>query len=202
MKKGLNEEKDFLSSKERRGKRAFTLTEVLIVITFLVVIIEVVYTAYVLSQKSYYEGVQRAEVSQNGRVILERITRELRQAKEMVTELSDSEAQATSTIEFEDGHATTSYNYIHYYQEGSEVKREVKKYYFPSDPNTFLAWNTTSPTEVLTATTTDGPAVIGEHLSASGGLKFWGDYVVNVRLSLEKGSQQLSLLTKVLARNR
>lgn len=176
----------------------FTLTELLVSIVIFVLIVTSVYSAYFLSQQGYREGGDAAEITQNGRVILERITREGRQAREIVTELSDSEGEATSMIEFEDGHSTTSYCYIRYYQENSNVKREVKKYYFPSDPNIFLPWNAISSIETLTATTTEGPVIIGEHVT---GLKFWGVYVINISIALTKNNQTIDLSTKIFGRN-
>jgi len=181
-------------------KKGFTLTEILVVVVIFILLLEVVYSVYVLSQKGYQGGEDSAEIVQNARVILERMSREIRQAREVVSELSDDEAGATSTIEFEDGHATTTYCYIRYYQNDGAVKRCVRRYYFPSAPDIFLPWNATSPTETLTATTTQGPLIIGEHINPAG-LKFWGSYVINVSVLLSKGEQEVDISTKIFGRN-
>jgi len=176
----------------------FTLSEMLIVVTIFVLIILTVYSAYFLSQRGYQKGEQVAEITQNGRVILERISREIRQAKEIITELSDDGSEISSIIEFEDGHITTRYYYICYYQEGSEVKRKVKRYYFPSDPSTFLSWDTTSPVETLTTITTEGPVIIGEYVT---NLEFWGSRIISISLTLEKKNKSIELETKIFGRN-
>ncbi len=179
-------------------KKGFTLTETTIVIAIFSLIIATVYLIFILNQRVYSTGEEIAEITQNGRVILERMTREIRQAKEIVTELSDDESEASSMIEFEDGHAATEYNYIYYYQENDEVKREVKKYYFPSDPSTFLPWNATSPSETLTTVIVEEPVIIGEYVA---NLKFWGSYAVNIFIILAKNDQEIDLSTKVFGRN-
>ena len=179
-------------------KRGFTITEMTIVIAIFSLVIATVYLIFVLNQRVYLAGEEMAEITQNGRVILERMTREIRQAKEIVTDLSDDESEASSIIEFEDGHIATEYNYIYYYQEDGEVKREVKGYYFPSDPSTFLPWNATSPSETLTAVIIEEPVIIGEYVT---NLKFWGSYTVNIFITLTKDDQEIDLSTKVFGRN-
>ncbi|MBZ9578096.1 prepilin-type N-terminal cleavage/methylation domain-containing protein [Patescibacteria group bacterium] len=179
-------------------KNGFTLTEMLVAITIFILVVVAVYSAYTLSQRGYLSGEEVAEITQNGRVILERMSREIRQAKEIITELSDDGSEISSIIEFEDGHITTRYYYICYYQEGSEVKRKVKRYYFPSDPSTFLSWDTTSPTETLTTITTEGPVIIGEYVT---NLEFWGSRIINISLTLEKRNKSIELETKIFGRN-
>ena len=80
------------------------MTEVIIVIAVFILIIVVVYSVYALSQNAYSKGERLAEVVQNARVILERASREIRQAREIVTELPDEKIDASSEIQFEDGH--------------------------------------------------------------------------------------------------
>ena len=67
----------------------FTLTEVIISITILVLIIVSIFSLYLFNQRAFQEGEASSEVLQNGRVILERITREIRQTDEIVTSLPD-----------------------------------------------------------------------------------------------------------------
>lgn len=182
-------------------KRGFTLTEMTVVIAIFSLVIATVYLIYALNQRVYLAGEEMAEITQNGRVILERMTREIRQAREIVTKLSDDESEATSVIEFEDGHITTRYYYIHYYQEDGNVKREVKRYYFssdPCDPCTFLPWNATLPGETLIAITVEEPVIIGEYVT---NLKFWGSYAINIFITLTKNNQEIDLSTKVFGRN-
>ena len=179
-------------------KKGFTLTETTIVIAIFGLIIATVYLIFALNQRVYLAGEETAEITQNGRVILERMTREIRQAREIVTELSDDESEASSVIEFEDGHTATRYYYIRYYQEDGNVKREVKRYYFSSDLNTFLPWNAISPTETLEVDVVEEPVIIGEYVT---NLKFWGSYTINIFITLTKSDQEIDLSTKVFGRN-
>lgn len=82
----------------------FTLSEMLIVVTIFILVIVAVYSVYALSQRSYLNGEEVAEITQNGRVILERVSREIRQAKEIITELPEERMDAPSEIKFQDGH--------------------------------------------------------------------------------------------------
>ena len=81
-------------------KKGFTLTETTIVIAIFSLVIATVYLIFILNQRVYLAGEEMAEITQNGRVILERMTREIRQAKEIVTELVDP----ANEIIFQDGH--------------------------------------------------------------------------------------------------
>lgn len=207
--------------------KGFTLTEMIIVVTIFVLIVVAVFSAQALSQRTFREGERAAEIIQNGRVILERMTREIRQATELVTELADEETGATSTIEFEDGHTPvppryqglgSKYYYIYYSiaPDTKELKRQYRVYCFDncdfancqpqSDtctdvcPDTgYHRWNTTRET----APTSTHPCVleertIGEYLA---GLGFWGWTVINVSTTLEKENKIINLRTRVFGRN-
>lgn len=91
------------------NSKAFTLSELLVTITILSLVIGVVYSAYFLSQRAYREGEVAAEITQNGRVILERMVREIRQAKAIAIELSEERAGAISEIIFQDGHLASTF---------------------------------------------------------------------------------------------
>ncbi len=183
----------------KNSSKGFTLAELLVIVFILILIIRVVYSSYLLSRKSFLEGEKMAETTQNGRVILERMVREVRQAREIVTELSETESGATSTIEFEDGHIPDFYYYIRYFKEGNEVKREVINYYFSGDPSTFVPWDASPPGgQTLETITYETARIIGEHVSDLG---FWGSETVCIDLTLEKGGKILNLETNVFGRN-
>jgi len=187
-----------------RIQKGFTLTEMIVAITIFVLIVVAVSSAHVLSHRAYREGERAAEITQNGRVILERMTREIRQAREMVTELSNDETGATSTIEFEDGHDTSYVHYIRYF--GDEVdktiKREVIAYYFSGEfpsTSTYMTWDATPPVgETLATATLEGPDIIGEYVQD---LKLWGSPLINLSLILKKDEKTIDLKTKIFSRN-
>jgi len=82
----------------------FTLTEVLIVISITVLIIVVICSAFVFNQRAYRDGEMAAEILQNGRVVSERMVREIRQAKEIVTVLPEEKIDPAQEVLFQDGH--------------------------------------------------------------------------------------------------
>jgi len=82
----------------------FTLTELLVVVAVLTLITGAISTAYLLSQQAYRVGENAAELIQNGRVVSERMVREIRQAREIVTELPEEELDPSAEVIFQDGH--------------------------------------------------------------------------------------------------
>jgi len=183
-------------------KRGFTLTEMTVVIAIFSLIIATVYLIFALNQRVYLTGEEMAEITQNGRVILERMTREIRQAKEIVTELSDDESEASSIIEFEDGHITTRYHYIRYYRDdNNNILREVVTYCFSDDGKTcdpselYCSWDTDA---LLAEIILEEPRIIGEYVT---NLEFWGSGVINIALTLKKRDKSIELETKIFGRN-
>lgn len=190
----------------KNNLKGFTLTELLTTIAIFIIILGAVYSTYHLSQKTYQESEIAAELIQNGRVISEMMLREIRQAKGVVTELSDERGGATDEIEFQNGHDITYITYIHYFKDDIQkmVKREEIAYYFsisgdPADPETYVLWNSLPPEgETLATTTLDGPDTIGEFV---GNLELWGSKNINISLTLEKKEKTIQLETKVFGRN-
>ena len=186
-----------------KTQKGFSLGELLVVLAIFIIVVVAIFTFHLMIQRGYRQGESAAEITQNGRVILERITREIRQAREIVTELPDAPDSevpptAVSAIEFEDGHRSEFYYYIHYFKEDNEIKKEVKRYYFSSNPSDFLPWNATSSEEDLSSVIIEGPDVIGEYVS---NLSFWGSSIINVFLRLEKDGKEVNFKTKIFGRN-
>lgn len=210
------------SSKKLNG---FTLTELLVMIGIFLIVMVAIYSAHVLSQRAYRESETAAEITQNGRVILERMVREIRQAKEIVTELYYDETGATSTLEFEDGHTPilsryqglgSDHYYIRYYIPTStnELRRQYRVYCFDDcqfdncQPQSDVCTNVCSSyhrwnsTQEITPTSTH-PCVledktIGEYVV---GLEFWDLPVINTSITLEKNQKRINLRTKIFGRN-
>ncbi|MFQ5658295.1 MAG: PilW family protein, partial [Candidatus Methylomirabilales bacterium] len=66
--------------KRQRCERGFTLVELLVASTLMVIIIVPLFTMYVSSDTTYNTGVDRADIQQNARVALYRMSREVRMA--------------------------------------------------------------------------------------------------------------------------
>ncbi len=181
-------------------KRAFTLIEASVTMAILGLVLGAIYGVYNLSQKAYATAENMIEITQNGRVVFERLSREIRQATEIVTELPEEEASATSTIIFEDGHISEPYHYIRYFQDGSLIKREVIGFYFSGDSGeTLVPWDAVPPLgQTLLVKTIQELQTIGEWVAR---LKFWGSGVVNIVLDLNKKENNLRLKTNIFGRN-
>ncbi|MFW6282877.1 MAG: PilW family protein [Minisyncoccales bacterium] len=207
--------KTFVVNKiKSRAKRGFTLVEILVAITIFIMIVIVVTSIYNLSQETYKANANMTEISQNGRIALDRMTRELRQAKGITTSLSDDRSDATSSIEFEDGHTPfSSYQdlnsehfYIRYYlkkseEEINELHRQYLVYCFdPCDEcDQYYRWNKTqesSPTTTHACILED--KVVAEHVS---NLEIWNSPLINIALNLKKDDQTINIKTRVTGRN-
>lgn len=89
---------------KKESNRGFTLVEVIVVTAIFIIIIGVIYSIILYSQQSYAVGKNVAEIIQNGRVLIERMSREIRQAKKIITLLPEEEINPPSEIKFQDGH--------------------------------------------------------------------------------------------------
>ena len=186
----------------RSGKSltGFTLTEFLITLTIFLIITMTVYLTFNLSQKAHRESQSSAEITQNGRVIMERITRELRQAKRIVGDFPDGREDAVDEIIFEDGHIENPYHYIRYTKDNNEIKREVIGYYFPDDEEKELQpWGAVPPgDQPLEEEILEPSVTIGEWVNR---LEFWGLETINIALFLEKKDKTFQLEATVFSRN-
>ncbi len=190
--------------------------EVLVAMAIFAMAVILIFSIYFTSQKFYQKTETKAEILQNARVILERITRELRQTQSIVTTLpqvSDNpSAPPTSEIEFQDGHDPSpyaflgsDYYYIRYYFSTTtgEINREYKVYCFDDclDCSVFFKWNDMQvidgvPTMARSCLLED--RVIGEFVSE---IKFWGAGVINISLKLKKLNEEIDFQTNVFGRN-
>jgi len=179
--------------------KGFTLAEILVIAFLFLLVVRAVYSGYLLSYRSYRAGERSAEAVQNGRVILERISREVRQARKIIGEFPDQEINATDSIAFEDGHISDSYHYIHYFKTDTEIIREVLAYYFSGDENTLVPHNAAPPAGQTRETIIlESQKTIGEYVKD---LNFWGSKTINIKMILEKEDKIFKLKTKIFGRN-
>lgn len=179
----------------------FSLIEIIIVISISVILFLIVSMVYYISQTVYQKTDTRAEITQNGRVITDRMIRELRQAQSIVTPLpidNSNPALIPSEIKFLDGHNSSIISYIRYYLAGHNIRREYSRYYFPADLTTYVHIYDTdqygnSPIQQIIE-----DKIIGEHASD---LEFWGNGLVNINLYLIKNSETITINTSIYGRN-
>lgn len=184
-----------------KKSNGFSLIEIIIVISLSVILFLIISMVYYISQKTYQKTDTRAEITQNGRVIVDRIIRELRQAQSITTVLPADNSDPNnlpSEIKFIDGHNTSQIYYIRYYLDGSDIKREYSRYYFASEPTNYVHDYDTdqfgnSPIQEITE-----DKVVGEHASD---IEFWGNSLVTINLSLIKNSETIIINTSIYGRN-
>lgn len=144
----------------RNGNRhprtaAFTLVELLVALLVSGILIGITVSTYTLFRKSIIQDQQRASITQNGRVAMDRLSRDIRQANQIVTVLptdpSDTLVAQPHEIELEDGH-TNDLTYRRYYVSQGSLRLDTKEY--SVDGMTRVEWNNPSgPTARLVSTT-------------------------------------------------
>jgi len=182
-------------------RNGFTIIELLVSITIAVILFGAVTAIYNIGQNIYYRTDAKAEITQNGRVILDRLIREVRQTPNIITTLpptTDDPPNLPSEIMFEDGHNATQIQYIRYYLTGTDIYRQIIVYYFDSAPDDYVYWHTTDQQGDPPLMLTLEDKLIGEYVVD---IEFWGDSLININVYLNKGTQSEIINTSVYGRN-
>ncbi|MDD5750342.1 MAG: prepilin-type N-terminal cleavage/methylation domain-containing protein [Candidatus Pacebacteria bacterium] len=197
-------------------RKGFTIVEILIVVAIFSLMAALIFNVFILSQKFYRKTEDSSELLQNGRIALERISRDLRQASELVTQLPQvpdvPQNPPPSELEFQDGHTPSPYQdlgsnyyYIRYYvnPDTSELHRQYRVYCYDSCAacSGYYRWNDSKMEggdDLHTQPCDLEDKVVAEYVRS---LQFWGLGTVNISLSLNKGGQTVDLQTGILGRN-
>jgi prepilin-type N-terminal cleavage/methylation domain-containing protein len=185
-----------------RKRPAFTLVELVVAVAVSTVLITATTAIYSLFRRSISLDQARADSSQNGRIALDRLTRELRQAPDIVTPLplspADTSVAQPSEIQFEDGHANDR-SYRRYYLENGHLRVQTLEYYFAYQPSVRVRWN-----EIGNGGVTPLQTVVSTQDVADSVLSFqlYGRSVITIYLTTgDGGIISLPLRTVVQARN-
>ncbi|MAG28687.1 hypothetical protein CL632_00875 [bacterium] len=183
------------------NKRGFTLFEALIAITAGVTLLGLVMSIYLLSIKSLSLGQNRAELTQDSRIIIERITRDFREARDIATILpedsDDVENPPTNDVELQDGH-TQILQYIRYYLSGTDLKRQIRQYSFASDPTVLVPFDAeddfSNPPDLVILSDN----IVGEFVND---IDYYGDNPIFIELTLIEGDITHKTRTTIYGRN-
>ena len=182
-------------------KNGFTLFEALIAITIGITLLGILLSIYVLSLKSLNSGQDRSELTQESRIIIERITRDIRETRARTGTIpptkDDPEIPAPSGIELQDGH-NEALQYIKYYASGTDLRRQMRKYYFSSDPSVFVTHDAEDDFGNEPNMDIISDELIGKFIDD---IKFFGTNPVNIELALKKRSVEHNTKTAVYGRN-
>jgi prepilin-type N-terminal cleavage/methylation domain-containing protein len=180
--------------------RGFTFIEMIIAISIASLLILIVTLTYQVSDNTYRQVDRSAELSQNGRVFLDRFARELRQTPDIITILPETSTSTptASEIVFEDGHDMSRIQYIRYYLEENTIKRQLITYALADDPETTVYSYSFDIMNNPAIATIEDEKIISEHVES---LSFWGDTLVSIEVMLTKNNYTIPLTTTVYARN-
>ncbi|MFA6410365.1 MAG: prepilin-type N-terminal cleavage/methylation domain-containing protein [Candidatus Buchananbacteria bacterium] len=178
----------------------FTLNEVLVAIIIGSLITILVGSTFVLNQRVFRKNNLKTELVQNSRITLDLMSREIRQAQEIVTALPANNSNPSliaHQLQFQDGHVTSQIQYIRYYLENSDLKRQIIIYYFDTDPANYVYWNDINPfgspqQQILE------DKIIGENFS---NINFYGQDVINIDLILNKQGEHIEMKSIIKPRN-
>ncbi|MFH1522277.1 MAG: prepilin-type N-terminal cleavage/methylation domain-containing protein [Patescibacteria group bacterium] len=180
-------------------KNGFTVLEILVSISLFTIVILLVNSMYSLSQFSYNKGSNKSELVQNARVSLDRISRELRQSVDIITNLPETEGSAVAEIFFQDGHDVNQITYLRYHLNGTDLYRAYTAYYFEPDEDTYVSYYSRDEFGGEPEVIDLGDLIVGEYFSD---LDFWGSGgLINVSLELAKAQEAFNINSSIFTRN-
>ncbi len=183
--------------KKKNIKNGFTLIETIVAISLFTIVVMASGSMFIMSQKIYTNGSALSELTQNARIALDKISRELRQSRDLITDFS---AIATSSeIFFQDGHDNNEITYIQYFASSTNLIRKKIAYEFSSGPGVYVYYDSIDgfgqpPDEVMLEERT-----IGEYFN---NLEFsFANGVVNIYFNLNNTRANLEINSKAHIRN-
>lgn len=186
-----------------------------------VAVIMAAYSVYLVSTRSYNRGEKITDITQNGRIAMDRITREIRQTNAIVPQIgpsptytlipfSSSSASPSNLIEFQDGHVTEPINdvqYIKYFLDGNQLRKQRLVYVCSlTDSNSphvnkLIDCSTNPGIQYPSSKIYNEDNVVAEKIT---NLKLWGESeqrLINISFDVTDGSETVNFTTKVFGRN-
>ncbi len=179
-----------------QNNQGFTLAELLVAISIALLLLGALYTVYAIGQNSFKYGSTKIELTQNAKIGLERISRELRETNQITTVLpttgDDPENPPVNEITFQDANSV-QIQYINYYLSGNDLNRRVYHYYVGAAPDEWVTYDTPGAVSSL-----DNEQTIASNIAS---LEFYGQTVITINLSAQSGSASIYLSSQVKPRN-
>jgi len=183
-------------------QNAFTLLEAIIILAFLILLLFALYALYINISHYSNRQIKRLELAQNSRIILDRMSREIRQTSKIISilpETKDEEGNPPlNEIKFQNGHNLNPVQYIRYYQDNFFIKRTVSHYFFSVNPDLWVVYDSVDtegnpPIEEITE-----DEVIGEYIDST---RIYGKTLVTIEIDLIKDQEKLYLKSRAGGRN-
>ena len=178
------------------SNKGFTLIEITVSISVFIILTILIGDIFIMSNRLKTNKSNLAELIQNSRVALDRISRETRQASELITDISTS--SPSHEIEFQDGHDLSKITYIKYSLSNTDLVREETFYFFSTDTSTYVyqdAINEFGNPPTASSTT----QVVGEYFDSLDITNNNG--LLNLDLTLTKAKTEFNINTDVYIRN-
>ncbi len=179
-----------------KDQKGFTLIEILVAVGIFVVVILLAGNIFTLSRQLSTRNSTLAELLQNSRVVIDRMSREIRQAAIVITDISST--TPSHEIMFQDGHDLSRISYIRYRLDDTDLIREDITYYFNTDPNVLVYHDAIDPFGNPAISTTSA-LLIGEYFTNLDLLNNEG--LLTMDFSLSKGTKNFALESQVYIRN-
>ncbi|MBU1036749.1 hypothetical protein KKF32_01775 [Patescibacteria group bacterium] len=182
--------------------KGFSFIEIVIVSALAFIILFVIYDIFLISQKANRLGDEKLELIQNGRIILDRLSRELRQTPDLVTELPSTKDEVgfppANELQFQDGHDLEDIQYLRYYLNSQLLNRQRIVYYFFDEPETYVYWDSHDEFEDPPEFSILEEKTIAEYIN---NIQFYGNKVIYIDVLLNKNETNEHLFTGVWGRN-
>lgn len=187
---------------KKNNVNGFTLTEVISVIAIGLIITLAVYEVFLMSQKAFGQAEANLELTQNARIFLDRVTREIRQSDAIASSLPPTKITEgfppASELMFQDGHDVPDIQYLRYYLDGGLVKRQRIVYFFDAEPLVYVPFNAEDEFGDPPSSQVMDEKIIAEYASE---LKFYGDKTTYIEIFLDKNAVSAHFYTGVWGRN-
>jgi len=184
------------------NNKAFTLLEILIAITISVTMLSVILSIYSLTMRSIGYSQDRGELSQNSRIIIERLTRDIRQARDIATILPEDKddllIEPPNELEIKDGHKTEVFQYIKYYLSSTNLHRQIRQYYFADEPESLVPFDAEDDFSNPPLINIIEDELVGQYIR---NIIFYGTNLITTEIDLEKGSNSHSTKNILFGRN-
>jgi hypothetical protein len=142
------------------------------------------------------------DLTQNARVAVARMVREIRASPQIVTQLPetpyDPNIPVSHTVMFEDGRSDYV-RYVSYYQSGDQLRRRIYTYHLPADPNTPVAFDAYDELDNPAVATLREDVAIAQYL---GNLEIWGVETVSLVITFDYHGRQIPCRASIAPRNR
>ncbi|MDZ4221476.1 MAG: hypothetical protein U1C18_01230 [Patescibacteria group bacterium] len=184
-----------------QNNNGFTVFEVLVAMAISITLFGLVLSIYTLSVRSLASGQNRAELTQTSRSTMERITRDVRETRDIASNLPENadnpEEPPLSELMLEDGHSE-NLQYIYYYLNGTDLQRQVRIYYFNEEPEVPVPHNAEDEFGNPPQMDIISDNKVGQYVST---ILFYGHNPVAVELTLQKSSNMHQTRTLLYGRN-